>query len=647
MRMSVAIMHHPARSGRLPKLLDSCAALSPRVVTDPDPDGPPSPLRTAKRAWAAIAPGATHHLVLQDDIELMPAFPENLLAAVGQQPTTGITLYVNWHSTPNAYYVRRAAVTGAPWTPLCPSWTPTLGLVLPTEHARALAAHLATIPDDVRHDDVVITDFCRDRSIRVVAAVPHLLDHPGTASLAGNETDGDRHATVFAGDGTTAPPHWSTRRAVVSALAARATVTAWNDYSVEMHNSECRIRFTRPSGAEAPVHPFGWYWYDWCHLVGVDREALMDDCEAFLRTRRARTGTAPLRISSEIWAAGYLLGADAATVAPGQRPGTAADQRPALVSDAVASWIDSGLSPPDARRLDGSTRAALVGLGTAAVRAGLESAGARTGAAPHPGPTVGHGLRRAPDTAVADLVRRMARREAACHLLAAQTDMVVRVQARWLPCPWCGAGEVTAAARPWILPLRGWEAGYDWAPPSDGQPVVLTMLGCERVTARALLPLAAAVKRFDELRGVLFWTRAATAASTVAMATAAMATAATAVPAGVGDLLSHLDAAERWVDALLVGARPPVPCDDHLGPPELTLPASARSVHAGASDWARAGSAPMSTWEPHRRFMNPHFVTPHCDSGDWPGLNDIYLKARLHAVTQGMRRSEPASSRAG
>ncbi|MGN0111711.1 MAG: hypothetical protein ACI38P_08665, partial [Cellulosimicrobium funkei] len=103
--LSVVVMHHPAR-GDVSALVRACAPLDVRVVEDPDPEGPPSPLRTAKRAWAAVAPGATHHLVLQDDVAPVAGFAELVRRAVRARPRHAVALYSNWNSPRNAYLVR-------------------------------------------------------------------------------------------------------------------------------------------------------------------------------------------------------------------------------------------------------------------------------------------------------------------------------------------------------------------------------------------------------------------------------------------------------------------------------------------------------------------------------------------------------------
>ena len=46
MALSVVVMHHPRRRDRIPALLAACRPLPVRVIVDPEPNGPPSPLRT-------------------------------------------------------------------------------------------------------------------------------------------------------------------------------------------------------------------------------------------------------------------------------------------------------------------------------------------------------------------------------------------------------------------------------------------------------------------------------------------------------------------------------------------------------------------------------------------------------------------------
>ncbi|MGW0836142.1 hypothetical protein [Streptomyces prunicolor] len=373
------MMHHPARAAKIPDLLRRCAPLMPRVIDDPDPSGPPSPLRTAKRAWAAIEPGATHHLVLQDDVRPAPGFARQLLEVIGHRPHHAIALYVNWNTPQNAYHVRRSVAVGSPWAPLSPvEYTPTLGLVLPADLAAELADHLAGFPDVLRDDDEVVAVFLRQRGTPVVAAVPHLLEHGDDDSMAGNDAHGLRCATVFAGDCPPSTGHWRSIPDIEAALARRGGYHSPMEFTVELLRSTCFIRFSRPGSPEAAEHPFGWYWADWCSLLGADAEDVVrtwrehaDSAEQSARVAR----TASERLSPgavlEFWAACYLLGADASATERGTVGGRlAAEGRTDLLRRVMRSWLTSGLTPADGRALGEHHEEALVEAGMRAVAYG-------------------------------------------------------------------------------------------------------------------------------------------------------------------------------------------------------------------------------------------------------------------------------------
>lgn len=344
--ISAAVMHHPRRAERIPGLLRACAPLAPAVVPDPDPHGRPSPLRTAKRAWAAIAPGATHHLVLQDDVRPVPGFAAQLRAAVARRPSHGVSLFCLWHTPHNSYLVRRAAVAGASYAPLSPyEWTPSQGFVLPVRHARALAEYLAGIPDEVQDDDEMIAIFCRDQGIPVVATVPHLMDSGLEKSLVAGHINGLR-AAVYAPDRA-----WSADRPPAGLDLPVGT------YAVELHDSTCSVR---PMLGDPVEHQFPWYWYDACPLTGVEPETVLDAGTRLL----ADVPPPLLPTMTEVWAAGYLLGADVARLCPGPT------ECGPLTRVALRSWIDQGLSAPD-RRIGGTLRDECVRLASAAVHAGL------------------------------------------------------------------------------------------------------------------------------------------------------------------------------------------------------------------------------------------------------------------------------------
>ncbi|MGI5208555.1 hypothetical protein ACQEU6_44175 [Spirillospora sp. CA-108201] len=351
-RVGVSIMYHPRRADRVPPLVRDCAPLEAAPVRDPDPDGAPSPLRTAKRAWARIQDGVTHHMVLQDDIALAPGFAEQVHEAVARHPEDGVSFYSHWNSPQNSYLVRRAAVAGASYAPLSlTEWTPCQGFVLPVDRARELAAYLAEIPDEVQDDDEMVAVFCRKQGIPVVATVPHLVDHGVDETIVGHR--GELRATVFAPGEPAPAAHWTGR-----------TAADPGPYTVELLESRCGLRMVDRDPVE---HKFAWHWYDACGLAGVDPRAVLDAAGPHI----GGLPDALVPVAAEVWAAGHLLGADAAghpPVPPGGGPFT---------RHAIGSWVDSGLAEPDRALLGGTGRDVLVALGVAAVRHGLAHPGGR------------------------------------------------------------------------------------------------------------------------------------------------------------------------------------------------------------------------------------------------------------------------------
>ncbi|WP_454728243.1 hypothetical protein [Cellulosimicrobium protaetiae] len=443
--LSVVVMHHPAR-GDVSDLVAACAPLDVRVVEDPEPDGPPSPLRTAKRAWAAVAPGATHHLVLQDDVTPVPGFAELVLRAVRARDRHAVALYSNWNSPRNAFLVRAAAAAGQAWAPLGhDEWVPTLGLVLPADGALRLAAHLAALPDDERDDDEAVVTFCAREGYPVVATLPHLLEHGDGPSLAGNDAHGARHATVPAGDAVD-PDAWD--RPGLDREPSRSPATL-RPVAVTLERSRCTLRVLRPGVGEPLEHPFGWGWDAWSWWLGVDPATAAHDVSALVAGASQELGRVSRDALGELGAACWLLGRDVARAA---WPPPAGPDAPAHRAAAVRTWVLSGLLPAD--RPDDLVDE-LVAFGLDALTAGERS----TRTAPNPGslPTSTARWGETPGSAsdakaVAELdpaglaaVRRLAERDAEVVCRAAGPAVPVRVVVH--DCPACGARAEDAVRR--------------------------------------------------------------------------------------------------------------------------------------------------------------------------------------------------------
>ncbi|MEU3017485.1 hypothetical protein ABZ635_08860 [Nocardiopsis sp. NPDC007018] len=192
-KLSSVVMTHPQRLAHAKQLV-ATAGLS-GIVQDPAPDMPSSPIRTALRAWGAVAPEASHHLVVQDDILTVPFMTDLVIKCVQRHPRAALAFYSNWNSR-NGTLVRLAALAGASWIDAAPlEYTPTLALCLPADVARDFARH--TTDPIAPDDDAAMARFLREREIPVLLSVPNVIEHMGVESLSGNNHHGIRRATCF------------------------------------------------------------------------------------------------------------------------------------------------------------------------------------------------------------------------------------------------------------------------------------------------------------------------------------------------------------------------------------------------------------------------------------------------------------------
>lgn len=374
-RLSTVVMHHPSRDGGIRRLLDRLAPLAPRLVVDPRPDGPRSPLRTAKRAWRAVAEGATHHLVLQDDIEVCEDFADHLLSAVRARPNDVIALYVNADSPSNSYAVRHAAAIGAPWAALVPGeFVPTLALVVPARTAVDLADFLDTLPDELRDDDAFVDLFCRLNDLPVFATVPNLVEHGTGPSAAGNDSHGSRRSVVHLPSWERTDDYWEAPAAGDRGTPMRAAGAAEPHYAISIRATKCVVRFLHASD----VHPLRQPCAAWqlaCATTGTPVDSVLAALTGHVRTgegaaaveRAAGLGLPPEYLV-DLWAAGFLLGSDA--IDPEKRPPERPDA-PELLhrtrERAMDSWIDSGFLSPVASADRAEARSLLTTFALAAV----------------------------------------------------------------------------------------------------------------------------------------------------------------------------------------------------------------------------------------------------------------------------------------
>jgi hypothetical protein len=203
-RLSTVVMAHPQRGAAARRLRDSYPELGIEVVYDPDPDGPPATLRAARLAWGKVTDGATHHLVLQDDVELCDDFARLLYRAAETGPAGPLSLFANWASR-SGQMVRLAALSGATWAPVLDPYVPTQALMLPAQLAREFAVYAQGLPF-TEPDNLAMSSFLAGNGLTTYVSCPNLVEHVGTDSLLWHDVMfGIRSSVLFPGEDKVLP----------------------------------------------------------------------------------------------------------------------------------------------------------------------------------------------------------------------------------------------------------------------------------------------------------------------------------------------------------------------------------------------------------------------------------------------------------
>jgi len=338
-RLSAAIMSHPRRAAAARALAASLPELSPTVVFDPS--GSSGTLATARLAWATVGPGATHHLVLQDDALPCEDFAERVRDAITDHPVASLSFFDDWGGR-TANMVRIAAMRGHRWAEVATSYVPAQALVLPAAHAATFASFAC--PDDTP-DDVALYEHTR--GLPRYVQVPNLADHDDMVSLTGNHPMGVRRSSCF----TTDPSVLATGSGVTEGLTIVPT-PSWASGAAEIH-----VR--RPGGGD-------WYVVTGLDLLrhhritASDLENEFDAARAVLPAKAARLLE---RWLWELWLTSVALGVAAAS------GGHAADTRNSTARTALSTLA------PGVLRLfvDVSDLAAVEGAVTGFVQTGADA----------------------------------------------------------------------------------------------------------------------------------------------------------------------------------------------------------------------------------------------------------------------------------
>ncbi|MFB7918510.1 hypothetical protein [Streptomyces sp. NPDC056061] len=357
-RVSSAVMTHPVR---LVQAQDLAGRLGlDRLAVDPDPQGPPSALRTALVAWSAAGPAASHHLVVQDDVDAPAELLEIVAESASRFPDEALVFYTNWHAR-NGGAARLAALAGASWVRAVPDeFTPSLAVCLPVATAAAFRSYAQGSAE--RHDDELFSVFFREHGRMGLLAVPNIVEHIGTSSINGHAAQGIRLAVC------------PTSAADAGPLLAHGRVLEEPGWIPYMRYGEGFIRLEgQERGADGGRGHH--HWREALPATGLTEESIDAARAAHLPEELAArvADTFGRSFAEELWTHCLLLGRQAAHAArglgpaPGGVPGAAVGR---MRRSAIATAGPAGL-PPERRPEAGPDEVrAMAALAQSAVRAG-------------------------------------------------------------------------------------------------------------------------------------------------------------------------------------------------------------------------------------------------------------------------------------
>ncbi|WP_157878802.1 hypothetical protein [Streptomyces sp. CT34] len=352
-RLSGAVMTHPKRRAAAERLAQAAPPGGLRVVMDPDPAGKPSVLRTALCAWSAIDDGATHQLVVQDDMILSDTFFARARMAVEEMPDAALALFALWDSR-NGAAVRFGALTGARWVTAVNEYFPCVAIILPREVAAGFVTfgrrHLDSSPDDI-----LMNRYLRAHRIPAYVSVPSLAEHEDHGSISGNAFRGPRRSVCFL-------PSDIPGREDIRLSGPR--VLPFFKHGV----AQCAVRAGAPG--DDPGH--------WLHLT----------CEQYLEGCGLRPGRPQPAIvqmaeasgpaaATGTWLTAFTMGLvqqrdGLRTTAPDD--GTAPAPDPAVLAEALATVGPGGISHAQPEERIAELRAELSQITLAGIEAGRETA---------------------------------------------------------------------------------------------------------------------------------------------------------------------------------------------------------------------------------------------------------------------------------
>lgn len=184
--IDIRIMASPKREDNVRKILSKLKMDESIVCWDDRPNGGDA-MYTAMKAWThPLSDDCTHRLVLQDDVEVCENFIKHATDIANRHPTHAVSL-INFEHPTNYPNHRNTPYYRVNNMPGC-------AIMLPSKIIQPCMQWCEEYDDPILkpHDDLMISEYCRQNKILMVTVIPSIVQHMGEQSLLSATYDWDR-----------------------------------------------------------------------------------------------------------------------------------------------------------------------------------------------------------------------------------------------------------------------------------------------------------------------------------------------------------------------------------------------------------------------------------------------------------------------
>lgn len=189
--LACRVQHHPSRAHLIPLLLERLATLDDvEVVPDPGADDRVDHWRAHRATLEAMPFGATHLLVVQDDVQPTATFRERITASIEAHPESVLLAFVPGFPRERRLQMVAHAANRDHELFIPGAYVPTVAIIYPREVIDGLLAWADGGPDRYRRplrgsDDGIVANYCRLRRIWPLMMVPCAFEHDDTLPSVG------------------------------------------------------------------------------------------------------------------------------------------------------------------------------------------------------------------------------------------------------------------------------------------------------------------------------------------------------------------------------------------------------------------------------------------------------------------------------